>query len=470
MGSVFRAENAWRFKYRDAAGAWRTLTTRAQTKAEAKALMREKEQQAERQRLGLEPLSRNPQGWTVGGLLRWWLDEYSSQQASHARNVSAIRKHLLAAPLAAKKLEHVAPADIEELLQSKQGEIGPGTINHLRRFLVRAFNKARKRGKWNGSNPAEAVDRRKVPETVVTILAPEQVFPFFQALRVEDRPLMATAILAGLRKGELCGLGTGDVDLARRLLAVRRSYDRPFPKSRQQRVVRIPEELVPFLEFAVATSPSEWLFPGEDGRMRPPTWKPEKVLRPALRRAEIVDRYTHVCRRKGCGHAEEHVDPGLRHCPVHGMNLWPKARVRHIRFHDLRHTYGSVLIMFGANLVSVQRLLGHSDPKITERRYSHFTPDFMSAEVNRLRFGLPALAPRLPQAASRSGDGRELQNLAAGSRPLGTPVVRTARIGQEEGRDPVEKPSEVPAPGLARDTGFEPVAFDSGGQRSVQLS
>ena len=32
--------------------------------------------------------------------------------------------------------------------------------------------------------------------------------------------------------------------------------------------------------------------------MRPATWKPEKVLRPALRRAEIVDGYTHVCRRK----------------------------------------------------------------------------------------------------------------------------------------------------------------------------
>ncbi len=45
---------------------------------------------------------------------------------------------------------------------------------------------------------------------------------------------------------------------------------------------------------------------------------------------------------------------------------------------------------------------------------------------------------------------------------LGAPVVRTAGIGQEEGRDPVEKPSEVPAPGMARDTGFEPVAFGSG--------
>jgi integrase len=60
------------------------------------------------------------------------------------------------------------------------------------------------------------------------------------------------------------------------------------------------------------------------------------------------------------------------------MRLWPKARVRLIRFHGLRQTYGSVLVMFGANLVSVQRLLGHSDPRITERRYTHFSPDFMA--------------------------------------------------------------------------------------------
>ena len=52
-----------------------------------------------------------------------------------------------------------------------------------------------------------------------------------------------------------------------------------------------------------------------------------------------------------------------------------------------------MLLMLGANLTSVQKLLGHSDPKITERRYGHLLPEFMSAEVNRLRFGLDRLAP-----------------------------------------------------------------------------
>jgi len=80
--------------------------------------------------------------------------------------------------------------------------------------------------------------------------------------------VFAASIMTGLRKGELCGLRKDDVDLLRRLLYVRRCYDRPFPNSKKQRVVRIPEELVPFLEHAVATFRGSWLFPDADGAVR----------------------------------------------------------------------------------------------------------------------------------------------------------------------------------------------------------
>ena len=59
------------------------------------------------------------------------------------------------------------------------------------------------------------------------------------APELHQRRVFAAAIFAGLRKGELCGLQEPDVDLSRRMLVARRSYARPFPKSRKQRVVRL---------------------------------------------------------------------------------------------------------------------------------------------------------------------------------------------------------------------------------------
>ncbi len=67
--------------------------------------------------------------------------------------------------------------------------------------------------------------------------------------------------------------------------------------------------------------------------------------------------YEHVRRKKGCPYREVTADANLRRCPEHKMKLWPKARVRAIRFHDLRHTTASLLMMAGAITAAVQRIL-----------------------------------------------------------------------------------------------------------------
>jgi integrase len=392
--------------------------------------------------------------------MQWWLDTYSIHMPAHTKNVGTVKCHIVASPIADRALERVTKGDIESLLQSKQGALAPQTINHIREFIVRAFNKAAEADKWFGDNPAEVVKPRKVPDPHHDILTPEEVMPFFAALAPGERPIFAAAIFTGLRKSELCGLLKTDVDLGGRRITVCRSYTRPWPKGRKKRVVRIAAELVPFIEYALEALPGLWLFPDRHGRMHTPHWKPEKILRTALRRAGIVTGFVHVCRRKGCGHQQEEKDRAQRTCPKCNMKLWPRARSRPLRFHELRHTFGSMLIMSGANLVSVQKLLGHSNPKITAETYAHLAPDYLLAEVNLLRFGVDQLAPvaKISQPLSAESTPRVTPELQSGSEPLPEPNSTS------------DLPHEIPLLEVAGCTGLEPVASGVTGRRYNQLN
>src|SRR5215468_7294671 len=50
------------------------------------------------------------------------------------------------------------------------------------------------------------------------------------------------------------------------------------------------------------------------------------------------------------------------------------AGIRHIRFHDLRHTFATRLVRAGADLITVQHLLGHANISMTAR-YAHSLAD-----------------------------------------------------------------------------------------------
>jgi integrase len=58
--------------------------------------------------------------------------------------------------------------------------------------------------------------------------------------------------------------------------------------------------------------------------------------------------------------------------------------LRKIRFHDLRHTFASLLMANGEDVVRVSRLLGHASPTITLRVYSHMLPKEHYGSAERL--------------------------------------------------------------------------------------
>jgi integrase len=61
-----------------------------------------------------------------------------------------------------------------------------------------------------------------------------------------------------------------------------------------------------------------------------------------------------------------------------------KAGLHRFRFHDLRHTFGSLLIQDGASLAYVKKQMGHSSIQITVDTYRHLIPGADVAWVERL--------------------------------------------------------------------------------------
>ena len=59
------------------------------------------------------------------------------------------------------------------------------------------------------------------------------------------------------------------------------------------------------------------------------------------------------------------------------------AGLRKVRFHDLRHTYASIMINEGHNLKFVSKQLGHSSIQITLDRYAHLIPERHDAAVEQ---------------------------------------------------------------------------------------
>src|ERR1043165_2907959 len=64
--------------------------------------------------------------------------------------------------------------------------------------------------------------------------------------------------------------------------------------------------------------------------------------------------------------------------------LLVKTGLRRIRFHDLRHTFGSLLIQAGASLAYVRDQMGHSSIQVTVDIYGHLIPGANISFVDRL--------------------------------------------------------------------------------------
>lgn len=429
MASVYERSGRWYLRWKGPDNRWRDQVSTAQTKTEARRLAGELERRSERQRLGLEPLPTDS-SMTLGQLCEWWLRE-RCPDCSVSRERSRLRRHVLDTSLAALPLIAVNAARIEERQREMERDgLARSYINGLRRVLHTIFSRARSDQLWSGANPIDQVEKRPELKRAYVTLRAEEVPALLAAVPGSWRAIFAAAVYTGLRKGELFGLRKTDVDLAHRSLTVCRSYERETTKGGHADVIPIAEALVPFLEQALRSSKGELVFPDSAGRMRTQEADPQKVLRTALARAGLVDHWVHSCRRckkRGTPHVERHPDGELRQCPSCNMKLWPVAKVRPMRFHDLRHTTATLLLRERVDAHRVQRVLRHRDVKTTTGTYGHLVVEDLREAIN--------LLPQSPLAASLlQKPARKPAN--AETLALDQPEMQGFRLERETGFEP----------------------------------
>jgi integrase len=276
---------------------------------------------------------------------------------------SIIAVHLLPA-FGEQRIEDITLATVEAF-STRLGKrvhrgrpITPRTRNKILNVLSGVFSRARK--VWGlPVNPAAELERHPGRNSGdIEVFCPEEVHALLRAASdSRDAAIYATAAFAGLRMGELRALHWRDVDFPRSVIRVRASYaagELSVPKSGKVRSVPLVDEVAQRL---AVLSNRDW-FTGDDDLVfceEAGTWLNDDRLR---RRYETALR---------------------------------SADLRRLRFHDLRHTFGSLAIT-RADIVEVQAWMGHADIQTT-MRYLHYRDRGQAAERLADAFRVETVTP-----------------------------------------------------------------------------
>jgi len=267
-------------------------------------------------------------------------------RSGHTYKPSAIRGYetaLLARvlpELGGARLSEIRRVDLQEFADRLcAAGLDASTVRNTLMPLRVIFRRAVARGDL-AVNPTTGLELPAVEGRRERIAAPAEAEALLGALPERDRALWATAMYAGLRRGELLALRWEDVDLAAGVIHVDRSWDAKegvvAPKSRAAR------RTVPIA-----------------GVLR------EQLVEHKLRSGR------HVGLVFGTGTARPFTPSNIR---KRANAAWAHAGFDPIGLHECRHTFASLMIAAGVNAKALSAYMGHSSVTITYDRYGHLMP------------------------------------------------------------------------------------------------
>jgi integrase len=276
---------------------------------------------------------------TLAALVRdRYLPHVKSYKRSWCTDETVLRIHILPR-LGALPVDEINGTMIAELLQQMRDKgYATGTTNRVLILLRYIFNLARK---WKvpgvrenptfGLSTAPDVQRER-------FLTPEETQRLIASINVDENRVAAQAILllllTGARRNEITHAKWDYIDWEKRSLLV------PVSKTGRPRTIALNGQALALLRAITPLPGNPYIFPS------PVTGRPSASL----------------------------------HFPW--VRIRERAMLDDVRLHDLRHSYASFLVNNGVSLYVVQGLLGHTQPRTTQR-YAHLAQDTLleAAEV-----------------------------------------------------------------------------------------
>ena len=244
-----------------------------------------------------------------------------------------------------KTLDYFSEFLIESYKQDRLKEgVKPSTVNRELNILRAILYKAKEWGLYTGELPK--VKTFKVSDERVRFLTPEELKALIDACPEWFRPAVKFACLTGLRASELFSLTWDRVNLSQGYITVPARY------SKTKETKRIP--------------------------LHPKAIEVLKEIK-AKQKEKGIDHGYVFTNRMGKPYSVE----GQGYKRVF-KTACKKAGIEDFRFHDLRHTFASYLVMSGVDLYTVQELMRHSSPRMT-KRYAHLSPEHIRKELKKLR-------------------------------------------------------------------------------------
>ncbi len=261
---------------------------------------------------------------TVADAVETYLDAaLSRMRPATYRAVESRMKHVLG-DFSRRDLNELTPAEFEAYRDRRLRTGSPATVaGELEEW--RTFFNWCIRQVWLADNPAN-IRPPRVPRNIPRHIEAEAIPGYLEQAKEVSLELHAafmTALYAGLRRGELVSLEWEDVDFEAGLVYVRNKPGHPL-KDYEERAIPLHEELAEVLRELPRRS--QWCFPSPTGVC----WD--------------VDNFSRLQRK----------------AKVPGFHAW-------------RHTFASCLAMNGADVRTIQQLMGHSSLTTTER-YMHVSP------------------------------------------------------------------------------------------------